>query len=42
MVWFNRIGVVTENEDFTPLITALSEIKRTKMLLEVMLRFPFS
>jgi len=39
MVWFNRICIVTENEDFTPLVMALCEIKRLKMLMEVILRF---
>ena len=40
MVCFNRICIVTENEDITPLVMALCEIKRLKMLMEVMLRFP--
>jgi len=40
MVCFNRICIGTEIEDFTPLVMALCEIKRLKMLLEVMLCFP--
>lgn len=42
MVRFNRICIVTENEDFTPLVMALFETKRLKMLVEVMLCFPLA
>jgi hypothetical protein len=42
MARFNRICIVTENEDFTPLVMALCEIKRTKILVEVMLSFPLA
>jgi len=42
MVCFNRICIITENDNFTPLVMALCGIKRTKMLMEVMLSFPLA
>jgi len=42
MVRFNRICIVIGNEDFTPLVMALCEIKMLKMLMEVMLSFPLA